>query len=110
MPVDDTFTTFCRTNEEGFARILAIAREDTSSVMRTPTTGAAGGNADRASGKPTPFDQAGQPYPVHCVVCTQAGDKTPATWVNTGYFLCEGHHEFPMSVLKEQAWGQGNVT
>lgn len=79
-------------------------------MMRTPTTGAAGGNADRASGKPTPFDQAGQPYPVHCVVCTQAGDKTPATWVNTGYFLCEGHHEFPMSVLKEQAWGQGNVT
>ena len=58
----------------------------------------------------TPFDQAGQPMPVHCCVCIQAGDKVPATYVNTGYFLCDQHSDFSVSVLKSHVWGQGNVT
>lgn len=48
--------------------------------------------------------------PVHCCVCIQAGDKVPATYVNTGYYLCDQHSDFSVSVLKEHVWGQGNVT
>jgi hypothetical protein len=38
-------------------------------------------------------------YPVHCAICIQAGNKTPATWiVNKGqgtnsYFACTIHKD-----------------
>jgi len=38
-------------------------------------------------------------YPVHCAICIQAGNKTPATWiVNKGqgtnsYFACTTHKD-----------------
>lgn len=56
------------------------------------------------------FDQGNQPYPVHCCVCVQAGDKTPATHTVEGYYLCSVHQDFSPAVLKSQKWGQGKVT